>query len=228
MASVVRVGETVRRSRSPGSEFAARVLVYLNSIGFAYAPRYFGTDADGRDVLAYVPGATTDHPGQRAAGAYAAGGRMLRDLHDATAGHPLAGSGECVVHGDAGPFNTIFRDGMPVALIDWDSCAPGARLSDLGYMAWTWCIQASGHVPLASQAQHLRELRDGYGSIEGDHLLAAVVRSQTRIAELEAVVREDRRAPQMRREHARQAIDWAAGDRDLVERNRALFRIALR
>jgi hypothetical protein len=35
------------------------------------------------------------------------------------------------------------------ALIDWDSCAPGARLSDLGYMAWTWCIQASGHVPLA-------------------------------------------------------------------------------
>jgi Phosphotransferase enzyme family len=133
-ASVVRVGETVRRSRSAGSQFAARVLVYLSSIGYPCAPRYLGTDADGRDVLAYVPGATTDHPGQRAAGAYAAGGRMLRNLHDATAGHPLAGSGECVVHGDPGPFNTIFRDGMPVALIDWDSCAPGARLSDLGYM----------------------------------------------------------------------------------------------
>jgi hypothetical protein len=54
-ASVVRVGETVRRSRSAGSQFAARLLVYLNSIGYPYAPRYLGTDADGWDVLAYVP-----------------------------------------------------------------------------------------------------------------------------------------------------------------------------
>lgn len=153
---------------------------------------------------------------------------MLRDLHDATAGHPLAGSGECVVHGDPGPFSAIFRDGMPVALTGWDSCAPAARLSDLGYMAWTWCIQASGHVPLAGQAQHLRELRAGYGSTGGEDLLAAVVRSQTRIAGLETVVREDRRAPRMRREHARQATGWAAGDRDLLQRNNALFLIALR
>jgi hypothetical protein len=95
-------------------------------------------------------------------------------------------------------------------------------------MAWTWCIQASGHVPPGGQAQHLRELRDGYGNIGGEDLLAAVVRSQTRIAELAAVVREDRRVTQGRREHARQAIDWATGDRDLVERNKALFLVALR
>jgi Ser/Thr protein kinase RdoA (MazF antagonist) len=227
-ASVVRVGETVRRSRSAGSQFAARLLAYLNSIGYPYAPRYLGTDAEGRDVLAYVPGATTDHPDQWAAGAYAAGGRMLRELHDATAGHPLAGSGECVLHSDPGPFNTIFRDGMPVALIDWDSCGPGARLSDLGYMAWTWCIQAARNVPPGDQARHLRELRDGYGRISGEELLAAVVRSQTRIAELEAVIREDRRTTRTRREHARQAIDWATGDRDLVEHNKALFLTALR
>jgi len=153
---------------------------------------------------------------------------MLRELHDATAGHPLAGSGECVVHGDPGPFNTIFRDGMPVALIDWDSCGPGTRLGDLGYMAWTWCIQASGHVPLAGQAQHLRELRDGYGGIDGEDLLGAVVTSQARIAELQTTVRENRRATQAAHEHARQAIDWATGDRDLVERNMGLFLAALR
>jgi hypothetical protein len=94
--------------------------------------------------------------------------------------------------------------------------------------AWTWCIQASGHVPLADQAQHLRELRDGYGSIEGADLLAAVVRSQTRIAELETAVRQDRRASGIRRAHARQAIDWAAGDRGLVEHNKTLFLAALR
>ena len=48
--------------------------------------------------------------------------------------------------GDPGPFNTVFRAGLPAAFIDWSSCRPGGRLEDLGYMAWTWCIQSQGHV----------------------------------------------------------------------------------
>ncbi|MEV1244222.1 hypothetical protein ACIBO2_36940 [Nonomuraea sp. NPDC050022] len=32
------------------------------------------------------------------------------------------------MHGDPGPFNTIFQKGLPVALIDWSSCRPGNRL----------------------------------------------------------------------------------------------------
>ena len=61
------------------------------------------------DVLTYVPGRTTDHPSQRASGAYARGAVMLRELHALTAGHPLAAGRECVLHGDPGPFNAIFR-----------------------------------------------------------------------------------------------------------------------
>jgi len=56
---------------------------------------------------------------------------MLRALHGATSGHPLAGKRECVIHGDPGPFNPLFLDGMPVALIDWASAKPGARMWDL-------------------------------------------------------------------------------------------------
>ena len=37
-----------------------------------------------RDVLTFVPGSTTDHPSQRAPGAYGWGGRMLRRLTDIT------------------------------------------------------------------------------------------------------------------------------------------------
>lgn len=89
---VVRAGDAVRRARDAGSEFAARVLAYLESAGYPYAPRYLGVDDRDRDILSYIPGRTTDHPGQRADGAYARGGAILRHLHETTAGHPLAGS----------------------------------------------------------------------------------------------------------------------------------------
>ncbi|NBE91973.1 phosphotransferase [Nonomuraea sp. K271] len=125
---VVRVGDTVRRARDSNAAFAARVLRHLESAGYPYAPRHLGIDERGRDVLGFITGATTDHPAQRAPGAYARGGRMLRELHEATAGHMLAAGRECVVHGDPGPFNTVFRDGLPVAFIDWSSCRPGDRL----------------------------------------------------------------------------------------------------
>jgi hypothetical protein len=160
---VVRVGGTVHRARDAGSGFAARVLAYLESAGYPYAPRYLGVDDGGRDILSYIPGQTTDHPSQRADGAYARGGVMLRLLHETTAGHLLAAGRVCVLHGDPGRFNTIFWQGLPAAFIDWSSCRPGDRLDDLGYLAWTWCIQSLGHVPIAEQARHLRELRDGYG-----------------------------------------------------------------
>jgi hypothetical protein len=84
---------------------------------------------------------------------------------------------QCVIHGDPGPFNTIFEDGMPVAFIDWDGARPGAWMSDLAYLAWTWCIQSSGNVPVVDQARHLRALRDGYGRGEAQALVESIIRS---------------------------------------------------
>ncbi len=225
---VVRVGDTVRRARDAGSGFAARVLAYLESAGYPYAPRFLGVDDCGRDILSYIPGRTTDHPGQRADGAYARGGAMLRRLHETTAGHRLAAGRECVVHGDPGPFNTIFREGLPAAFIDWSSCRPGDRLDDLGYLAWTWCIQSQGHVPIAEQARHLRELRDGYGDIEPEILLAAMIGSQTRIVDLETANADNPRHSAARRQHAKTAIAWATADRALLRKHEALLLSALR
>jgi hypothetical protein len=123
-SEVVRVGDSVRRSRDHGRATAAVLLGYLESAGYPHAPRYLGTDDCGRDTLTYISGQTANHPSQRADGAYARGATMLRELHDLAAGHPLAAGRECVLHGDAGPFNTIFQAGLPAAFIDW-----------------TWCIQ---------------------------------------------------------------------------------------
>jgi len=225
---VVRVGDTVRRARDAGSGFAAGVLTYLESAGYPYAPRFLGVDDHGRDILSYIPGRTTDHPGQRADGAYMSGGAMLRLLHETTAGHGLAAGRECVVHGDPGPFNTIFRRGLPVAFIDWSSSRPGDQLEDLGYMAWTWCIQSQGGVPIGEQARHLRELRDGYGDIEPEILLDAVVASQARIVEAETANLGNPRLPAARRQHAKAAVAWAAADRALVRQHEVLLLAALR
>jgi hypothetical protein len=224
---VGRVGYTVRRSRTANSPYVGDVLRYLESVGFRYAPRYLGIDADGHDVLSYVPGYTTDHPSQRGQGAYAAAGRLLRELHDLTAEHPLARGGECVTHGDPGPYNAIFRAGLPVVLIDWDACGPGTRLHDLGYMSWTWCIQSAGNVPIHEQARHLRELRDAYGPIDGEHLLTAICAAQDGIARTEARVLENQHASATRHAHARRAIDWAESDKSLVQANWHVLHAAL-
>jgi len=224
---VVRAGDTVRRTSNARSGFVARVLTYLENAGYRCAPRHLGADDQGRDVFTFIAGRTTDHPDQRAPGAYAMGGLMLRELHDLTAGHELAGDRECVIHGDAGPFNTIFQDGLPVAFIDWDSCRPGDRIDDLGYLAWTWCVQSQGRVPIREQARHLRELRDGYGEVEAGALIRAIVRRQSDVAEAEgAHLRDPSRSPDRRR-HAEWAVAWANADRRWVERHETLFRAAL-
>ncbi|MEU5696867.1 aminoglycoside phosphotransferase family protein [Actinosynnema sp. NPDC020468] len=225
---VVRVGDTVRRTPGPRSDFVAEVLRHLESVDYPYAPRHLGVDDRGREVVSFVPGRTTDHPSQRAEGAYARAGTMLRRLHEVTAGHPLAGGLECVVHGDAGPCNTVFQDGLPVAFIDWTTCAPGVALDDLGYLAWTWCVAAEGNVPVEEQAAHLRELRDGYGDVDPERLLDAVVRQQTRVVERETANLRDERLRPQRRAHAGKAVAWAESDRAVVRRHHALLLSALR
>ncbi|WP_245931244.1 phosphotransferase [Actinokineospora auranticolor] len=220
------MGDTVRRSR--GSDFAAQVLRHLECAGYPYAPRYLGVDEKGRDILTFIPGHTTDHPSQRADGAYRLAGSMLRALHDVTAGHPLAGGEDCVMHGDPGPFNAIVQDGLPVAFIDWSGCRPGGRLDDLGYLAWTWCVQESGGVPVAAQAAHLREARDGYGDVDAVDLVEAMVRRQEHIIAAEQLNLRDTALSETRRRHARTAIDWATGARALVRRHEATFVAALR
>ena len=51
-------------------------------------------------------------------------------------------AGEIISHGDLGPWNTVYRDGIAVAFIDWDSAGPVSPLDDLADAAWTF-------VPLA-------------------------------------------------------------------------------
>ena len=224
---VMRVADTVRRPRSDRSGFVARVVMWLNQNEYPYAPTYFGVDDEGRDIFEYIDGAITDHPGQRDESAYSNAATMLRELHALT--DDMAGAGQCLLHGDPGAFNVVCREGRPVALIDWDAAHFGDPLEDVGYAAWSWCIQSAGNVPVADQARRLGEFRDGYDpQLAGAVMLDAVVEAQSRVERVETGVRDDHGRPGWRREHARAAIAWARSDRVLVEVNLPIFQAALR
>jgi hypothetical protein len=117
---------------------------------------------------------------------------------------------------------------MPVAFIDWTSCRPGDRLDDLGYLAWTWCIQAEGSVPIDAQAAHLRELRDAYGPVPAEALIDAMIRSQDRIVRLSEQAVLGARDPAARRAWADEAIRWATADKELIRANEQTLLAALR
>jgi hypothetical protein len=225
---VVRIGSTVRRTRGPHSPFVEQLLRYLESVGYPHAPRYRGVDEAGRDIFTYMPGNTSDHSHQRAPGAAKLGARMLRELHDLTAGHPLAAREECVTHGDAGDNNTLFRNGYPVAFIDWDFAGPGKRVDDAAYMAWSWSVYPVDQVPISDQAEQVRDVRDGYGYSWAEELVRAMVHQQTVLIHGESALLTNRALPAARRDQARHAIEWATMSRDVVERYADVFLTALR
>ncbi|WP_188193355.1 phosphotransferase enzyme family protein [Nonomuraea sp. SYSU D8015] len=177
---VVKVGATVRRPTGPWTPAVHAVLDHLEARGFTGAPRSHGIDGEGREVLDFVPGEVPGHPLPEwvlSDGALAAVGRLLRDFHDATTDFPKnrdmawyfppRAPAEVVCHGDVAPYNCVFRDGKPVAFIDFDTAHPGPRVWDVAYAAYRFVpLTDPRHLatfPVAEQARRLRRFADAYG-----------------------------------------------------------------
>src|SRR5829696_515649 len=245
---VVRVGETVRRPRQEQSPFVAAYLGHLEQVGFPGAPRFLGVDNRGRDVLEFVPG---DVPGAAPEqwactdGAVSDVGRLLRALHDASAGWApppeldwfgrhrvvpdmppelvnVLGEPELVAHCDVTPQNVVFRDGRPVALVDFDLARPTRRLPDvLGTAMWWVPLQHPGDRAPAQAGvdvpARLRAFLDAYG-----------LPAEDRAELLDLADPMWRRSWHTMRHNARTrgggwARMWDEGVGDLIERRRAWF-----
>jgi hypothetical protein len=169
LGAVVRIGTTIRRPRRQSTEAVRALLVHLEEVGFDRAPRYLGTDEQDREILTFVDGASPLPPYPAWAmtdDALVALAHLLRDFHAATAtfdaravsGWELdwadPGGGPVVCHNDGFPENVVFRDGLPVALIDFDMAAPGRPFWDLAIAAQEWLPL---HAP-ASRVDHMMDL----------------------------------------------------------------------
>lgn len=174
---LVRVGDTVRRPAGPWSPTVHHFLCHLHEVGFEGAPTSLGFDEQGRHVVEYVEGHVS-MPFQDADPDLALRrvGRLLRDLHDASAEYVPpqdavwnvvipADRCDLVVHHDAAPWNLVLNRDRWV-LIDWDTAAPGSRLGDLAYAAHGF-IPLSPGTPPGLAGRLLASLASGYG-LSGD------------------------------------------------------------
>src|SRR5262249_40392337 len=106
---------------------------------FDGSPRYLGIDEKGREILSYIDGFAPPHNGFRLTeDAVRAGARLVRDVHDLTQGTPFAAGSEVAAHRNLSQPNFVFRDMVPIAIIDWDSTRPGTRVANLGDFLWAF------------------------------------------------------------------------------------------
>jgi Ser/Thr protein kinase RdoA (MazF antagonist) len=177
-AGVVRVGETVRRPVGPNSDFVRALFAHLEEAGFDAAPRYLGQDERGREIFSFQPGDVPDELNATITDeTLASAARLIRRFHDATVGTEIARGGEVVCHHDLSPCNFVFRDALPVGIIDFDAAAPGERLLDLGYALLLWLNLGTDGPPPAEQASRIRLFCDAYGVEVSEVVLNAVVRA---------------------------------------------------
>jgi hypothetical protein len=185
---VVRKGGTVRRHQSQNAEFVHALLELFGRHSWAGAPRFLGIDSADREILSYLPGHAAwerMQPADVSCDESLAGVAVLvRQFHDLTAGSMLAGAEQVVCHNDLAPKNTIYRDlgsGLrPVAFVDWDIAAPGARIHDVAHMCWQY-LDLGPSVHDRDQAAHgLRLLCDAYGLAERSDLVRTILWWQDR------------------------------------------------
>jgi hypothetical protein len=184
----VRVGDTVRRPLGARGEFVHRLLDRFERMGWSGAPRVLGVDERQREMLTFVEGQvpwqSPRSPDVDSVASLVAVARLVREFHDLTAGTDLAGEHEVVCHNDLSPKNTVYReqpDGLrPVAFIDWDLAAPGARVHDLALVCWQF-LDLGPTVPDAAVAGgRMRAIADAYGFADRPVLLDTVVWWQDR------------------------------------------------
>lgn len=180
---VVRVGDHVLRPSNAHSESIHAFLLALSDDGFDGASRPVGIDGDGRERLVYIEGDVPVSPFPDWAQtdlALASTAVLLARFHRSSqafdpTGHHWSSEmadpagGVMVCHNDVCPENVVFRDGVAVALLDFDFCAPGRPVYDLAQFA-RMCVPIDDDINAARLGWHdadrparLRRVADSYG-----------------------------------------------------------------
>jgi hypothetical protein len=180
---VVRVGPHVLRPSTPHSGSIHAFLRAVRHAGFEGASSPVGIDEDGRERLVFIDGEVPVAPypdWSQSDTALASIARLLRGLHDAARGFDPQGltwhdaladpaGGTLVCHNDVEPSNVVFRDGIAVALLDFEFAAPGRPVYDVAQLA-RLCVpidddfdQARLGWRPADRPARLRLVADAYG-----------------------------------------------------------------
>jgi hypothetical protein len=248
-SQVFRRGSIVFRNAEPWSRTVHALLRHLADVGFSAAPRLVGTgfDTEGRETLSYVEGESV-HPGPWSDEGVIGVGAMLRALHEACRsfsppadavwrpwfGRDLGGPRFVIGHCDAGPWNIIARDGLPIALIDWEAAGPVNPRIELAQACWLNAqlhdddvAERVGLPSAAARARQVRLLVDGYGlsSAERYGLVDTIIELAVRDAANEAI--EARVTPDSRDVSSLWAVAWRTRSAAWMMRHRVSLENAL-
>ena len=241
---VVIDGDVVRRPAGPWTPAVHALLDHLARAGFAGSPH--SVSAGGEDVVSYIRGESV-HPHAWSDEGVFQVGRLLRDLHDATASFtpppgatwypwPFASDAPDAIisHRDTGPWNIVARDGLPVAFIDWVTAGPADPLEEVAATAWLNAqlhdddiAERQGLPSARARAAQLRYLADGYRLAAGDRrgLVTAMIEYAIRDSAAEAV--QAGVTPTSGDRGALWAITWRARSAAWMVRHRSLLENAL-
>lgn len=178
--TVVRIGNTVRRSIGKNAQLVHALLQDLENANYRYAPRYLGMDEKGREILSYIEG---DVPRgiSFSMEQLIACAKMLRAFHDAASLSDLCGQEETICHSDFAPWNLIFHHSVPVGIIDFDDCRPGKRIEDVAYFLWTFLDLGNPEIDTAEQLKKMTALCESYQLDPTQNLSEALLTQQERI-----------------------------------------------
>jgi hypothetical protein len=174
--NAVKVGDTVRRDSGPWTPTIHTLLD---------VPKPLGIDNKGREILSYIDGDAAVRPWPPVMltnEGIAQAGRLLRRYHDTVADFKPSvdatwrfvdhnhGSYQVILHGDLGPWNTIWHEDTLIGLIDWDFAHPGDRIEDVAQLAYyfiplrgTLGWQNAGFEKRPHLAVRLQTLVEAYG-----------------------------------------------------------------
>ena len=194
MTPVVRVGDTVRRTRPEWWQGTHALLRHLEAVGFSGSPRLLSVDDQDREILSFVDGdaGSPALDGIDGDDVLVAVARLIHAYHDAVATFqptpdaqwPLAigapATGPIICHNDIAPWNTIFRHGAPVALIDWDLAAPAPATWDIAYALWRYVpfYLDDRFGPPEARARRAAHFCDAYGLSDRTGLVDLILQRQ--------------------------------------------------
>ncbi len=158
---ILRIGDRVHRTNQPWSPAVRVLLDHLKTAEPGIAPESFGLDEQGRDVISFVEGEVGHYPlsdHMRSDESLVKTAELIRHFHDAAtelAGRvdlpwarvePGSGQREVICHNDLAPYNTIYQEGVPGVIFDFDHAGPGSRLRDITLAVYRF-------VPLSTDAR---------------------------------------------------------------------------
>jgi len=191
---VEHVGRTVRRPVGPWTPAVHEFLGYLAAEGLRGVPTVEGIDGSS-EILTYVPGRSVPLDREIVLdNVLVEAVTWLRDFHDISEGFRPAEArqwrrgvqeltaDQIICHNDPGTYNWIIEGGHFAAMVDWDMAAPGQRIDDLAFLAWT-ALPLDRACDEDDVLRRLDLLVDAYGEWGPLTLLAAVADRMERACE---------------------------------------------